>query len=148
MNPVNFLVTPIVSGSGLSDLLIAISVPITVAVIGILGLIIARMVRRPVSQVDLWAQINKQNDQITVLQNRLSTIESQRTSDRNQQLNINRVMGDGFDALSGYVRRTTAVGRRPDFTDDERDKIEKARALRDSDELWPTASNLKGASPS
>lgn len=122
-------------------------------IVGSVILIIVKRTKPAVGTVDMWKQINSQNATITSqnsdisgLQTAVAKLQQQRLDDRETQLNVNRVMGDGFDALSGYVRRTTAAGRKPEFSDDEREKIERARALRDSDDLWPTAS--KGSSPS
>lgn len=115
-------------------------------VIGGIILIIVKRVRPIVGVKDMWEQINTQNDQISKqndkivgqnstiveLQKAVNTLQQEAFTFRQTQLGINRNLGEGFDALYGYVLRTTTSGTTPDFTPDESRKVNSARALREA----------------
>lgn len=105
------------------------------ATIGGVALIIVKRVRPAVGVTDMWNQINTQNVQIGE-QNR-TIVELQRAVNELQEESITfrqgqQSLGEGFDALYGYVMRTTASGEVPAFTKDEARRINKARALREA----------------
>lgn len=108
-------------------------------VIGGIILIIVKRVRPIVGVTDMWKQINTQNEQIAEqngtiveLQKAVNTLQQEAFTFRQTQLSINRNLGEGFDALYGYVLRTTTSGSTPDFTPDESRKVNSARALREA----------------
>lgn len=108
---------------------------VVVAIItGIVALIV-RLTRTPIQIQDLWAENAKLRDRVDGLDGTVRRL----ISDRNQQIDINRIVGEGFDALSNYVEREAeAAGRSPRFTPREHEAIERAKAIRNDDDLWAT----------
>lgn len=116
---------------------------IGVVVAGVL-LIVVKRVKPAVGVTDMWKQINTQNEEIrnqnkTIgeLQSAVNTLQEQAVTTlreqaifRDTQFRINQNLGDGFDALYGYVLRTTTSGTEPSFTPEESSRINKARATR------------------
>ena len=106
-----------------------------VALVGAAGLIIVRKVRGPVAIQDLWAENRKLREEMETLDQKVDRLFQA----SQMQLTVNRIMGDGFDALSNYVERDAAQsGRPPAFTKPEHTAIERARALRSDDTQWTT----------
>jgi len=117
---------------------------IVAAIIGAIGvvvagliLIIVKKVKPAVGVKDMWEQINTQNRQISnqnntilQLQNAVNELQKDAVTFRENQMGINHNLGEGFDALYGYVLRTTDTGSVPTFTPGEAYKINRARALR------------------
>lgn len=104
---------------------------VMVALIGAVALLVVRRVRGPVTIQDLW----KENRQLrTDLEKTDAKVEALMRSQQTQ-ITINRVMGEGFDALSGGVERMSV---KPTFTPVEHDAISRARALRQDDLIWAT----------
>jgi hypothetical protein len=112
---------------------------ILVAVIGGAVVLIVRKVRGPVVIQDLWAENRLLRKDIGELELRLGLKIDALSMAHDAQLTVNRIMGDGFDALSSYVERTSVVTKaKPVFTEEEHRAIERARALRADDSAWPT----------
>lgn len=110
---------------------LVIASPWIVAAIGAAALIIVRKVRGPVTIQDLWAENRTLRKDVTTLQAQVSGLIRASTT----QLSVNRVMGEGFDALHSAVDRSEV---HITYTRAERDAIARARALRDDDDLWNT----------
>lgn len=107
---------------------------IIVAIVSAIGLIIVRKTRGPVTIQDLWKENRDLRTDLTAMEKKVDRLfQTQRT-----QFTINRIMGEGFDALSSYVERTTAAGTKPKFTSLEHEAIVRARALRSEDTSWDT----------
>lgn len=110
---------------------------VAVAMIGAAALIIVRRTRGPVAIQDLWAENRQLRSDMTSLENKVDKLIASKES----QLTVNRIMSEGFDALSSYVERSTEPGKHPSYTYAEHTAIERARALRSDDELWNTINN-------
>lgn len=107
---------------------------VIVAVLTGVVTLIVRLTRAPVEVRDLWAE----NRALRADYEELNTKVDSLIQDRETQLSVNRIMGEGFDALSNYVERESELaGRRPTFTPREHQAIERARALRDEDTKQP-----------
>jgi hypothetical protein len=107
---------------------------VLVAVIGALALMIVRLIRGPVAIQDLWTENRELRKDLKSLETKVDGL----IADRESQLTVNRIMGEGFDALSGYVERTTEHGMKPTYTHVEHMAIERARALRSDETAWTT----------
>jgi hypothetical protein len=107
---------------------------VLVAVIGALALMIVRLIRGPVAIQDLWTENRELRKDLKSLETKVDGL----IADRESQLTVNRIMGEGFDALSGYVERTTEHGMKPTYTLSEHMAIERARALRSDETAWTT----------
>lgn len=107
---------------------------VLVAVIGALALMIVRLIRGPVAIQDLWTENRELRKDLKSLETKVDGL----IADRESQLTVNRIMGEGFDALSGYVERTTEHGMKPTYTHAEHTAIERARALRSDETAWTT----------
>lgn len=107
---------------------------ILVALIGALALIIVRRTRGPVEIPALWEENRKLRADLTELSQRVDGL----IASREDQLTVNRIMGEGFDALSNGVERMSV---QPTFTPPESEAISRARALRDDTDLWHTLQN-------
>jgi hypothetical protein len=105
------------------------------AIIGGVVLIIVRRSRGPVAIQDLWTENRLMRNEMTALAAKVDGL----IADRASQLTVNRIMGEGFDALSGYVERTTEQGMKPSYTPAEHTAIERARALRSDGAAWPSS---------
>lgn len=104
---------------------------VMVALIGALALVIVRKIRGPVAIQDLWDENRKLRADVDKLGEKVDgLIESRET-----QLNVNRVMGEGFDALSHGIERLEV---KPSFTRTEHAAIERARAVRSDETIWLT----------
>lgn len=102
------------------------------AALGAVGLLVVRIVRGPVTIQDLW----KENRQLRIDLAKTDAKVDRLMQSYQHQMTVNRVMGEGFDALSNYVERTS--GAVPSFTWQEREAVERARALRSDDLKWAT----------
>jgi hypothetical protein len=110
------------------------------AIIGGVVALIVRVTRTPVQIQDLWAENRKLREDHTALEGKVERL----ILSRETQLNINRIMGEGFDALSNYVEREAEIaGRMPRFTQREHEAIDKARALRADEDLWAQTAPTK-----
>lgn len=119
--------------------LIGPAATLAVAAIGALGLIIVRRLRGPVTVQDLWAENRSLRDDLTEVSRKVDQL----VRNEQVQLGVNRIMGEGFDALSGYVERTSdEAGIKPAYTRAEHESIERARALRGDDAIWPTGNRV------
>jgi hypothetical protein len=108
---------------------------ILVALISAAVLVIVKRTRGPVAIQDLWDENRQLRKDLDAVSRKVDGL----ISDRENQLTVNRIMGEGFDALSAVVERTTAeTGIAPAFTPQEHAAVERARALRSDDELWNT----------
>lgn len=108
---------------------------VLVAIIGGVVALIVRVTRTPIQIQDLWAENSRLRDRVDSLDRTVRRL----ISDRNSQLDINRIVGEGFDALSNYVEREAELaGRKPRFTSREHEAIERAKAIRNDDDLWAT----------
>jgi len=107
---------------------------VLVAIIGAIALIIVRRTRGPVAIQDLWAENRQLRTDMTSLEAKVDKL----IASKETQLTVNRIMSEGFDALSGYVERITERGKKPTYTQTEHMAIERARALRSDDDLWTT----------
>lgn len=108
---------------------------IIVAVVGAVGLIVVRRTRGPVAIQDLWAENRQLRADLQALEEKVDGL----LHTRETQLTVNRIMGEGFDALSAGVARLTS---QPTFTPAELAAISRARALREDDDLWNTLQGL------
>ena len=107
---------------------------VVVAVLTGIVTLVVRLARTPVEVRDLWAENRALRADIEALSVKVDSL----IEDRETQLSVNRIMGEGFDALSNYVERESELaGRRPRFSHREHDAIERARALRDEDTKQP-----------
>jgi hypothetical protein len=120
----------------------AILAALITALIGGAFLLIARRLKPPVTIQDVWKENRALRTDLMRAETRLDELAHKverllRASET--QLTVNRIMGEGFDALSGYVERTSG-GIKPAYTAEEHDAIERAKALRNDDAIWNTAS--------
>ena len=107
-----------------------------VAVIGATALVIVRKIRGPVTIQDLWAENRQLREDLDAISSKVDTL----VAGRETQLTVNRIMGEGFDALSAYVERDSEErGTTPAFTRAEHNAIDRARALREDDSIWTTS---------
>jgi hypothetical protein len=117
------------------DYVVGPAATLLVGLITTLGLLVVRKLRGPVTVQDLWAENRQLRTDLDAVSQKVDGLVRYRET----QLTVNRIMGEGFDALSGYVERTSAeAGVKPEFTSAEHDAVERARALRSNDELWNT----------
>jgi hypothetical protein len=107
---------------------------VIVAIIGAIALIVVRRTRGPVAIQDLWTENRQLRTDMTSLEAKVDKL----IASKETQLTVNRIMSEGFDALSGYVERTTEQGHQPSYTSSEALAIHRARTLRSDDELWST----------
>ena len=103
--------------------------PIIVAIIAALGVVLARLIRGPVTVQDLWNENRQLRTDLTKVEGQVRGLMRANST----QLTVNRILGEGFDALSGAVERS---GLALSFTPAEHTAIDRARALRNDDELW------------
>lgn len=116
---------------------------VIVAAISGVALIIVRITRGPVEVKDLWAENRSLRADLTTLEEKVDGL----LADREFQLNVNRVMGEGFDALSTAIERDAEInGTRPHFTKSEHDAIDRAKKLRIELDLW-NAQTIQRADP-
>lgn len=107
---------------------------VIVAIIGAIALIVVRRTRGPVAIQDLWTENRQLRADMTTLEEKVDRL----IAGKETQLTVNRIMSEGFDALSGYVERITERGKKPSYTPTEHNAIERARALRSDDDIWST----------
>jgi hypothetical protein len=116
---------------------------LAVGVISAAALVIVRRIRGPVTIQDLWGENRQLRKDLDAISRKVDAL----LLSRETQLNINRVMGEGFDAQSALIERT---GTATFLTPQEQSAIDKARALRDDDDLWNTLQHnptTQGATP-
>lgn len=120
----------------------AILAALITALIGGAFLLIARRLKPPVTIQDVWKENRALRSDLALSDKRIDELAhkvDQLVKASETQLTVNRIMGEGFDALSGYVERTSG-GIKPAYTVEEHDAIERAKALRNDDAIWNTAS--------
>lgn len=105
--------------------------PWIVAAIGAAAVVLVRLIRGPVTIQDLWKENRQLRADIAELSTKVNTLAAAQAT----QFAVNRIQGEGFDALLAAVERS---GVKLNFTPQERESIAKARALRADDELWNT----------
>jgi len=111
---------------------------IVVALIGAGGIITVRRTRGPVTIQDVWGQlqlVQEKNDKLTARVEQLEVDGRKKDEKHDAQVRINRIMGDGFDALANAVERSQVA---IDFLPSEHQAIDHARSLRSDGDLWPT----------
>lgn len=123
---------------------IALASPFVVAAISAAALVIVRRLKGPVTIQDLWAENRQLRTDLDAVSQKVDRL----VQGRETQLAVNRIMGEGFDALSAYVERDTdARDTKPVFTRAEHDAIARARALRDDDSVWITQNPHQKGNP-
>lgn len=115
---------------------------VVAAVLSAAALVIVRKVRGPVEIQDLW----RENRQLRADLAETDAKVERLLQSSQHQMTVNRVMGEGFDALSNYVERTS--GAAPAFTLQEREAVQRARALRSDDLKWATLQPQTEGEPS
>lgn len=117
------------------------SSPFILAVIGGGVALIVRKIRGPVAVQDLWAENRLLRKEMSEIRSEVATLRKNYEEEKREQGIVNRTMGDGFVALSGYVQRTNVGKAKPSFTEEEERAIEAAKALL-GDEIWATLPGL------
>lgn len=116
---------------------------IVVALITTVGLIV-RSRQRPgkndVTIPQLWERIEALEGRGAALERRVDDM----TKDRDEQRNAVRVLGDGFDALSAVVERTSPS---PVVTPSEHAAIARAKQLLGDDAIWATGGRPRPPTP-
>lgn len=109
------------------------SITVGVAVIGALALIIVRLTRQPVEVRDLWAENRALRADLNDVEAKVGIL----MQERGRQADVNRTVGEGFDATLSYIdRESEREGHPPRFTRSEREAIDRARALRNEVSDW------------
>lgn len=107
---------------------------IVVALITTIGLYY-RSRKRPgrddVTVTQLWDENRKLRDDLNAVSDKVDGL----IRDRDAQHNAVRILGDGFDALSAVVERTSPP---PTITSGEHAAIERAKQLLGDDAIWAT----------
>jgi len=105
---------------------------VAAALVSAAALIIVRRVRGPVTIQDLWAENRQLRKDLDVVSGKVDTL----IEDRDEKHRVNRIIGEGFDALDNAVERAGVALR---FTRLEEQALDRARALRADDSVWNTA---------
>lgn len=122
---------------------------VVAAALGAAALVIVRRMRGPVAIQDLWAENRSLRADLKGMNDRLQTTDAKverLMRSYQHQITVNQAMGEGFDALSNYVERTS--GSSPAFTQWEHDAVQRARALRSDDLIWATQQPENEGEPS
>ncbi len=117
------------------------SSPFILAVIAGVVTLIVRKIRGPVAVQDLWAENRLLRKEMSEIRAEVDLLRQAYEKEKKEQGIVNRTMGDGFVALSGYVQRTNLGKTKPAFTPDEEHAIEAAKALL-GDDIWATVPGL------
>lgn len=113
------------------------SSPFIIALIGGIAALVVRLIRGPVQMQDLWAENRLLRKEMQDIRDEVEEMRKAYLSEKQEQMTINRTMGDGFVALSNFVQRTNSGKTKPAFTEEEDRAIQAARALL-GDDLWAT----------
>ena len=104
---------------------------VAVALISAVALVIVRRIRGPVTIQDLWGENRQLRKDLDAISRKVDAL----LLSRETQLNINRTMGEGFDAQAALIERTRVADG---FTPQEATAVGRARAMREDDDLWNT----------
>jgi len=112
---------------------------IVTAVVGLVGVIVARKMRGPVSVQDLWTRTTAMGTEIATLQTQVKTL----LTERETQFAVVRLIGDGFDVYDARAATFPPI----EWTPRELEAIERARALRRDDDFWTTLQRMGPVQP-